>query len=592
VGRCAKLYGVPGTVASTTRTTLELLDLPFPFSQAPLLDSVRFISEVKQRRITLPGGRDLDQTGLEELHRQGILVPFFCVSIADQPARSEIDVSESLTARYVHTTLIAEMYSAAAGGRLTDPAAQPFAPWPSERLRVLWPSVERGYLYSYHQLLTLDLAQSFVRSLRLRRLALHRFEQYLPPEDHPDQRLREEFDASRQFAITLAAIDTRVWPAIMQTVHHTVEGWRASNLAVTPDQLLTWLGVTPDQLRRQSEHLRLKASFTDVLGDFYDVIRRARPKAWETLQGEARRSMDYRVAAEALDRFADETTGAATGGAAMAQESLSHQGLGHRPQSLDRTLSDLHLSPHPPLVVALEGKTEMTLLPKVLRLLGSTVDPAWMRFVDFEGTLNLSLLARHAVEPQLGTDHGEFVMLDRPVSRFLVLTDAENKFATPAKRAHQRRLLLDSITKDLPEDLRPDIYSRQARIVEILTWGKYPFEFAHFSDRQIADGLLALAGAAYPDGRTGLVARVAAERASTTPNVEDVWRTASISNVKVSLANQLWPVLAERVETAIRRGTAGPPIMKAAVRAYELAMLSYRVNTSLRRRTSSTGRKA
>ena len=48
-----------------------------------------------------------------------------------------------------------------------------------------------------------------------------------------------------------------------------------------------------------------------------------------------------------------------------------------------------------------------------------------MRLVDFEGTLNLSLLARYAAEPVLGPDRGDDVVLDRPVTRFLVLTDAE-----------------------------------------------------------------------------------------------------------------------------------------------------------------------
>ena len=93
----------------------------------------------------------------------------------------------------------------------------------------------------------------------------------------------------------------------------------------------------------------------------------------------------------------------------------------------------------------------MRVFPKVLGTLGAALDPTWMKFVDYEGTHDLSLLARFAAEPLLGEDRGDFVMLDRPVTRFLVLADAENKFATPALRAKQRRLLLTSITKGLPE---------------------------------------------------------------------------------------------------------------------------------------------
>ena len=289
------------------------------------------------------------------------------------------------------------------------------------------------------------------------------------------------------------------------------------------------------------------------------------------------------MAAEVLDRFADELEGVTTADRPEPPEHLAQQAVSRRPESLDAALTGLHLSPHPPLVVALEGKTEMTLFPKVLVQLGITMDPSWMKFVEFEGTKDLSLLARFAAEPQLGADHGDFVMLDRPVTRFLVLTDAENKFATQAKRAKQRKLLLDSITRGVPGDLRQDLYTRGARIVEILTWGQYPFEFAHFNDHQIADGLLSLASTRYLGGRSSLIARVATERSSQSPNVGDIWPTSGIAHLKVSLAEELWALLEKRIETAIRRGTKGPPVMKAAVRAYELAMLSYQRNMSVRR---------
>ena len=50
-----------------------------------------------------------------------------------------------------------------------------------------------------------------------------------------------------------------------------------------------------------------------------------------------------------------------------------------------------------------------------------------------------------------------------------------------------------------------------------------------------------------------------------------MWPTSGIANLKVSLARQLWPLLEKRIEAAIGRKTKGPPIMKAALRAYELA---------------------
>jgi len=234
-------------------------------------------------------------------------------------------------------------------------------------------------------------------------------------------------------------------------------------------------------------------------------------------------------------------------------------------------------------VVAIEGATEMLIVPRVMKVLGMRIDPTWIRLVNFEGTKDLSLLARYAAEPILGDDRGEFVMLDRPVTRFLVLTDAENKFKTPADRAAQRKLLLDSITRALPADLRPDLYLRSARIVEIMTWGKHPFEFAHFSDGRLADAMLNIAAVPHPTGRADLLRAIDLQRTrDPTPDIEDAaWNRSRIK--KTSLAEEMWPQLEARIERAIAARTTGPPVMKAVLRAYELAMLSYRLHMSVRR---------
>jgi hypothetical protein len=225
----------------------------------------------------------------------------------------------------------------------------------------------------------------------------------------------------------------------------------------------------------------------------------------------------------------------------------------------------------------------MRIFPRVMELLGLSIDPTWVKLVDFEGTKDLSLLARFAAQPLLGEDRGEFVMLDRPVTRFLVVTDAENRYATPASRERQRRLLLASITKDLPENLRHDFVGQDARMVEFFTWGRLPFEFEHFTNRQLADALISLAPDAYLRGRGALIAQVERIRHARHPDVDRIWPAAGIRNLKLALADELWPVLQRRIERAITRGTSGPPVMRAAVLAYELAMRTYRRNMSVQR---------
>ena len=193
-----------------------------------------------------------------------------------------------------------------------------------------------------------------------------------------------------------------------------------------------------------------------------------------------------------------------TGRVSLDHTPLSQQGLSARPQSLDATLTDLRLSPFPSLVIGVEGATEYTLVPRVLDLLEIELDRNWISIIDFGGTdRDLSLLARYAGEPVLGRDLGSGVALERPITRFLILTDAEHKYATVKDRNYQRKLLLDSLTQNVPADLRGDYYSNkpESRTVEIRTWGRDPFEFAHFTDLQLAKTMMDNAKVPYPHAR-------------------------------------------------------------------------------------------
>jgi hypothetical protein len=78
-----------------------------------------------------------------------------------------------------------------------------------------------------------------------------------------------------------------------------------------------------------------------------------------------------------------------------------------------------------------------------------------------------------------------------------------------------------------PPDLRRDLYSntQRGRTVETRTWGKWPFQFAHFTDRQLADALQALANAPHPGRRAGLIADIYRERCTSSPDILAVkWR--------------------------------------------------------------------
>jgi hypothetical protein len=292
--------------AATSRSSLNLLRLRYPFSQVGLLRADEFANQAKRRRP--PSVDDLPPINaqvLEELHRHGVLIPMFRVDLAPGDPSRQIDLTGSLTAKHGHTTLISELLSGAAEGRAADPALESFSPWPTERRRALWPSVDAGYLYLRHQLLGFDAASSFISRLTPQRED-KRTAWHLEETDRPDAPTLEALRTWRSLAITLSALDTHYWPMITHRLLGELDIWRIERLAFQPSEMLTWLGLPSNQIAIQEGALRLTGAARDDMGDFYDLIRRANSEVWDTLRGDALAAMDYRLAADILDHFAEE----------------------------------------------------------------------------------------------------------------------------------------------------------------------------------------------------------------------------------------------------------------------------------------------
>jgi hypothetical protein len=563
----------------STRSTLDLLALPLPFTQTGLLSPREFRNEASRR------GVRLDDANLEILHRTRLLVPFFEVSLGPGDVGRIVDFSHSETPNIARTTYISELYRAAAEGRARDLGVERFHRWSTRRARTLWPTMSRGVLYSWHQLLGIRWLKTAVTAMRYDR-TMQRWTLPAPPTS-VDLAAASSW---RELAVTLSAIDARYWPLMTHKISHDADVWRDFNQRFDVGATLTWAGVDVDAVGQSARELRELAGRIDLVGDFYDVIRRAHPDAWETLRDDALVAMDLRMAAEALDTFADDA-GRQPEATEEARTPLREQRLSARPHSTDEVLTDLGVSPHPSLVIGVEGATEARLLPRVFEALGVPLDDDWIRIVDFGGVgKELSNLAKFAAAPSLGRDHGDYVDLVRPITRFLVLVDAEGKYRTPANRAKHRRILLDAVCASVPADLRGDLYGADANLVEIRTWGRLPLEFANFTDAQLARGLIDAAVTPYPRGKTALTRAVHAERARPVPNIERVWSAGAWPGAnlsKVRLAEACWPMLERKIERAIASGSDGPPLMRAAVRAWELAVRPTRRNMALQRRKTS-----
>ena len=102
----------------------------------------------------------------------------------------------------------------------------------------------------------------------------------------------------------MSALDTYYWPQLARTLLGDIATWRAVFADRDPAGMLGWLGAPLDQVERQVTQLEMSASSCDDTGDFYDLIRRAKAEAWNSLRGDSAVAMDYRLAADILARFA------------------------------------------------------------------------------------------------------------------------------------------------------------------------------------------------------------------------------------------------------------------------------------------------
>jgi hypothetical protein len=128
----------------------------------------------------------------------------------------------------------------------------------------------------------------------------------------------------------------------------------------------------------------------------------------------------------------------------------------------------------------------------------------------------------------------------------------------------------------VPKDLRADYYvnTRRARIVEIRDLGQAALRVRPLTDAELADAILAVAQTPHPRGRGQLLSDLRHQRGCPAPDVSKVYRWHQSGLSKPILADALWPVLERKIQTALDRGKPGPPVLRACIRAYEMAAVS------------------
>ena len=253
-------------------TTLQLLDLPFAFSQVPLLTSSEFRKEAKL------WDQPVKLEDLQQLHQLGLLVPFYR---ADDDALAEL-------AATTHPDDYSRVAHYASEGKLRDPA-QDSDPtrWPHLRPDGTPNGWWDGYLYSKWQLLALRDAITARHNLR-----------YVPDIAGSS---RDFAAALRHEHLALAALSTRLYPSIVGQIRLSDGLERESLFAARHDidaaARLAAAAFPPDRLRIAAEHLLGRAHSRDPLRGWWDLVRHSDHSGWFRLRGGALEAIWQRIAA-------------------------------------------------------------------------------------------------------------------------------------------------------------------------------------------------------------------------------------------------------------------------------------------------------
>lgn len=553
------------------RSPIDLVELPFAFTQRSLLTESAFIREAEKRHVRLRPAT------LEALHRLKLLVPLLRFSrdraAILRAAKTNAPFLYELTdVEFTESWSLAEIHRRR---RLHD--GQRFI----QRSRLERRAGDREYrasmyLYSPHQLIQLQRLATLIPYITYkddRAVGLQQGRQWL----HFEQDIAE---ADRQVAIAAAAFETGYLPRVTGTLRFSFneqfeqyDQWRAGSHAQTT---LDWLKLEPAWLRDTADNLLHRADRHDPMADWFDVVREGDPRYWQKLKGTALSAIDVRTCAEMFLLAYEELVreGSAEPLPVPTANRFGRTGFENRlrpKRARNETLTRFGLSPHPKLILVLEGASEALVVPRVMRQLRINIDEDYISIVDAEGVKkNIDALVAYAVAPR-GTMEGDgrYLSLSRPPTRLLQAMDAEGPLATEEGRARRREIWIERIMRTLPpKQDTPTMREAVSRLVHLEVWTTNgdSFEFAHFTDREIAKTINKLDESPRRPSYERLVGVVADTRARRGP-LDPLLRMS-----KPEFANALWPMLETKIERALARGTEHRiPVVRVLIRAVDLA---------------------
>lgn len=518
---------------SDVPSSLELLEIPFAFSQKRLLVASNFVSEARKR------GFNLCRDRLEMLHRSKLLIPMF--RIHSQTVGPSID----RLPKQQFPGQSWELYSASDQGRLLDPSTSPYSPWPS-------PRSYHAIYYSSFQLLTLSQMAHTLRGFTARRDNGH-YKWKLPSFSTEDLETAQRI---RALVIALEVLSPRYTPRVLGRLlsRGSSESIRAYSWA-SPDVERNLLSrVDSSLLLEQADLLLFRAKHIDPLGDWYRVIRLGAPRRWESLKFDALSAVELRIAAEMLILFYEDLADLGCAEPLSDDRTIVYNPRESRLRTdyveRSKALRAFRLENLPAVYLVVEGDTEMETVPRVLDLFGVGPTSGLVQLINLRNVDgDVALVARSVAVPRLHPEHPNRALLLRPLAALMIAVDPEGNYRTQEHVERQYRKVVDGILQAVPQGFDIDIIRSQVeQIVSVTTWGQYRFEFANFTDEELAQGILQLAkdlpdnaSCKVPDYTT--IVEDLADGRGVGKDIATVWGRWGCRFSKVKFAQLLWPIL-------------------------------------------------
>jgi hypothetical protein len=574
---------------------IDLLNLPHIFSQQPLLTKGEFKDQYN-RRMGLFGNEIFSNDQLEALHRVGLLRPMYRFQ-----RRIDDVLAEMKRLNYPLVRILSILRSTPKQdfkntqfGDVLDPRHETFVDWDRYKGSLEEHSYSTShFLYSTYQLLLAPTISQAINTMTSekkkdaksswdREFTVHANEAF-------SKKIDEEAKRNDELVLVLSALEPLYITKLKG--HWYLEHYSGSDIdgllqyqdSFDPIGMLEWIGWTAEQIKESARLLLLEANSIDSMKDWHELLQLCHPDKWAKLRGDALIAFDYRFAAEILLRFYEDLVKV---NAAPPLELTPRRfsgpydnRLNPDPGQLNKVLMDFGLSPEPSVVLILEGDTELSLVPKVMALLGVPQHQNFIRLFKAEGIRqDFGLMARLVAVPALGESISNMILLDRPPTNFFVVLDAEKHFSTLDARKRAREVWIDKIYQSIPDQYKGSIDKNQiGSLVVFETWKNTIFEYAHFTDRELAKAIISLYKGKKNLSLEETVVNISTLRKNR-ENIDKIWEKSGYIS-KVDLANYLWPILENKIVKS--KNPLRIPIVRIVLKAGHVAGRTHRRNVGL-----------